>query len=126
MKHNQDHEINWEKIIFLDKEDHWKGRKLKEALYINALNPSTTTNASKIMNLEKGFELDPIWNEFNSIFRSYIREKVERELCWDFCFILIVMSIVLLLTMPGSYMRVRVDSLYLHACISCVRVNDET
>jgi hypothetical protein len=43
-----------------------------------------------------------------------------------FCFILIVMSIVLLLTMPGSYMRVRVDSLYLHACISCVRVNDET
>ena len=43
-----------------------------------------------------------------------------------FCFILIVMSIVLLLTMPGSYMCVRVDSLYLHACISCVRVNDET
>ena len=31
LKHNQDHEINWEKIIFLDKEDHWKGRKLKEA-----------------------------------------------------------------------------------------------
>ena len=64
--------------FFLDKEDHWKGRKLKEALYIDALNPSTTTNASKIMNLEKGFELDPIWNEFNSIFRSYIREKLER------------------------------------------------
>jgi hypothetical protein len=62
----------------LGKEDHWKGLKLKEALYINALNPSTTTNPSKIMNLDKGFELDPIWNEFNSIFRNYIREKVER------------------------------------------------
>ena len=78
LKRNQDHKINWEKIIFLDKEDHWKRRKLKEALYINALNPCTTTNPSKIMNLEKGFEFDAIWNEFNSIFRSYIREKVDR------------------------------------------------
>ena len=54
---------------FLDKEDHWKGRKLKEALYINALNPSTTTNASKIMNLEKGFKL-------GYLFYSY---------CYEYC-----------------------------------------
>ena len=78
LRHNLDHEINWGKIIFLDKDNHWKGRKLKETMYINALNPSVTTNPSKIMNLEKGFKLNPIWSEFNSIFRSYIREKVER------------------------------------------------
>ena len=71
LKHNQNYKINWEKIIFLDKEDHWKGRKLKEALYINALNPSVMMNPSKTMNLEKGFK-------FDAICRSLIKEKVEK------------------------------------------------
>ena len=62
----------------MDKEDNWKGRKIKEALYINALNPNVTMDPSRAMNLEKGFELDAIWSEFNSVFRNSIKEKVEK------------------------------------------------
>ena len=54
------------------KENNWKGRKIKEAIYINALNPSSK------MNLEKGFELDPIWSEFNAEFRGLMRRKFEK------------------------------------------------
>ena len=63
---------------FLDKEDNWKGRKIKEVLYINARNPSVTMDPSRVMNLEKGFKLDAIWSEFNSVFRTSIKEKVEK------------------------------------------------
>ena len=70
LRNNQEHKINWEKITFLDKEDNWKGRKIKEALYINTLNPSVTMHPSRVMNLEKGFELDTIWRVINSVFRT--------------------------------------------------------
>ena len=36
-----------------------KKRKIKEALYINSMDPK------KLMNLEKGFETNQCWNEFN-------------------------------------------------------------
>ena len=38
---NEGHKINWEKVCFLDKEKNWKGRKIKEAIYINAIVPTT-------------------------------------------------------------------------------------
>ena len=60
---------------FLDNEDNWKGRKIKEAVYINTLNLSVTMNPSRVMNLERGFELDAIWSEFNSVFIGYIKRK---------------------------------------------------
>ena len=30
------------------------------------------------MNLEKGFELDAIWSEFNSVFGGFIKKKIEK------------------------------------------------
>ena len=66
LRRNLEHKINW---------DNWKGRKMKEAMYSNALNPSVTMNTSRIMNLEKGFEFDSIWSEFNSVSRSSLKSK---------------------------------------------------
>ena len=65
-------------IAFLDNEDNWKEKKIKEALYINELNPSVVMHPSRAMNLEKGFKLDALWSEFNSVFRTSIKEKVEK------------------------------------------------
>jgi predicted nucleotidyltransferase len=36
---NKSHKIDWDNFLIIDKESHWKKRKIKEALYINALNP---------------------------------------------------------------------------------------
>ena len=60
----------------MDKEDNWKGRKIKEAIYMNSLNPTARIDPSKLMNLEKGFELDPIWSEFNPVFRDLVQKKI--------------------------------------------------
>ena len=76
LKNNKGHKINWEKVRFLDKEDNWKGQKIKEAIYINSLNPTARIDPSKLMNLEKGFELDPIWSEFNPVFRDLVQKKI--------------------------------------------------
>ena len=54
LERNEGHEINWEKVRFLDKEKNWKGRKIKEAIYINAVVPTSLMNERKLMNLEKG------------------------------------------------------------------------
>jgi len=75
---NHEDKLNWEKITFLDTEDNWKGSNMNEALYINALNPTVTMDQRRVMNLEKGFELDAIWSEFNSVFRNSIKEKVDK------------------------------------------------
>ena len=79
LQKNDDHEINWEEVVYLDKEKNWKGRKIKEAIYINALNPTSTAKQENVMNLEKGYELDSIWGEFNPIIRSLIDEKLGRK-----------------------------------------------
>ena len=50
----------------------WKGRKIKEAIYINAIVPTNLMNKEKLMNLEKGYELDPIWNELSPSVRDQI------------------------------------------------------
>ena len=65
--------------MYLDKEKNWKGRKIKEAIYINALNLTSTAKQENVMNLEKGYELDSIWGEFNPIIRSLIDEKLGRK-----------------------------------------------
>ena len=78
MKNNEGHKVNWDKVNFLDKEINWKGRKIKESIYINSLNSTMKidSSASKLMNLEKGFDLDPIWSEFNPVFRDIIQKKI--------------------------------------------------
>ena len=53
------HEIDWENRKFLDSE-----RKIKEALFINCLNPQNQISDS-IMNLEHGLEIAACWKEFN-------------------------------------------------------------
>ena len=73
LKNNEGHKVNWDKVNFLDKEINWKGRKIKESIYINSLNPTMKIDPSKLMNLEKGFDLDPIWSEFNPVFRNIIQ-----------------------------------------------------
>ena len=52
LKHNKKHKIAWDDAVFIDREPHFMRRKIKESIYINALDPSE--KRSKIMNLEKG------------------------------------------------------------------------
>ena len=75
---NEGHKINWEKICFLDKEKNWKGRKIKEAIYINAIVPTTMMDKEKLMNLEKGVELDPVWKELNPQIRDQIKYVIKK------------------------------------------------
>ena len=63
--------------FFIDREKHWKGRKIKEALYINAQNPKKTVDKNSIMNLEKGLDMDPIWGGFNEEFRNIMSKKFQ-------------------------------------------------
>ena len=46
------HEIEWENMKFLDSEPHWRKRKIKEALFIDCLNPQKHISDA-IMSLEK-------------------------------------------------------------------------
>ena len=50
LKHNKKHKIAWDDAVFIDRELHFMRRKMKESIYINALDPSD--KRSKIMNLE--------------------------------------------------------------------------
>ena len=67
-----DHEIDWENRKFLDTESHWRSRrrKVKEALFIDCLNPQNQISDS-IMNLEKGLEISACWKEFNPDIRKF-------------------------------------------------------
>ena len=78
MKKNKGHTIDWDQAVFLDKEKHWRGRKVKEALFINAQNPTKEINREKAMNLEKGFALDPIWGDFNAEIRKIMSKKMKK------------------------------------------------
>ena len=63
-------------MVFLDYEKNWKRRKIKEAVYINAINPTNEMDRKRILNLEKGFILDEIWSEFNEVHRRSTKKKV--------------------------------------------------
>ena len=78
LEKNEGHVINWEKVCFLEKEKNWKGRKIKEAIYSNAVVPTSLMNGEKLMNPEKGHELDPIWSEFNPVIRILIQDKLRK------------------------------------------------
>ena len=76
LNRNKGHEVDWENVSFLDSEKFWKGRKVKESLYISAQNPSKVVDAKVILNLEKGLELDPMWGFFNEQFRRTMEKKI--------------------------------------------------
>ena len=71
LKKNKKHKIAWEQAIFVDRDSHYMRRKIKESIYINALDPSE--KPTKIMNLEKGFKIGSCWNEFNSEIRKSLK-----------------------------------------------------
>ena len=73
MEENPDHIISWENIAFVDQESNWSRRKIKESIYINAMDPSQ--KPTQIMNLEKGKEVNPCWNEFNSVIKKIVMKK---------------------------------------------------
>jgi hypothetical protein len=76
IRENKGHKINWDKALYLDYEKNWKRRKIKEAIYINAINPTTTMSKKEMLNLEKGYELDAVWSEFNEVHRQGIAKKI--------------------------------------------------
>ena len=57
LKQNKKHMIDWENRVFLDFEPHWRKRKIKEAIFIDCLNPGNTISPNILMNLEKGIEI---------------------------------------------------------------------
>jgi GIY-YIG catalytic domain len=57
------HKVLWDKTSIIDAERNWDNRNIKEALFINAMDPFRKNNV--LMNLEKGWEINPIWNVFN-------------------------------------------------------------
>ena len=68
-KRSPNHSIQWQEVSYLENEEDWKKRKIKEALYINAM------DSKEIMNLEKGFEINPCWNEFSPHIRNIAQKK---------------------------------------------------
>ena len=54
LKSNKKHSIDWEKAAFLGKERNWKGRTIKEALFINVQNSG---KAGKAVEYGKGNKL---------------------------------------------------------------------
>ena len=53
MEENPDHIISWENIAFVDQESNWSRRKIKESIYINAMDPSQKPTQIMSSNLQK-------------------------------------------------------------------------
>ena len=68
IKKNRGHKIDWNEPRYLDREPNWFRRKIKESIYINAMDPDDKLD--KIMNLEKGIQINPCWREFNGWVKS--------------------------------------------------------
>ena len=59
LKQNRKHKIAWDDAVYIDWEPHYMRRKIKESIYINALDASDLEKLTKIMNLEKGVKTNP-------------------------------------------------------------------
>ena len=68
---------DWEKVAYVERERYWIARKVKEMLLINTVNPIKNIKAGGILNLEKGYEVDPILIGFNGDFRAMLEEKIK-------------------------------------------------
>ena len=77
MKKNNGHEIEWGKCKYLDREKNWRRRKINEATFINAINPTESMVHQEILNLEKGNDFDTICSGFNQDFGSIIEKKIQ-------------------------------------------------
>ena len=68
LRQNKKHKIDWDSNKFIDSEENVTRRKIKEELYINACDPSE--RPVKLMNLEKGWKINPCWNELRSVIKQ--------------------------------------------------------
>ena len=53
-----------------------EGQEDQEAVLINAINPTKDVRNGGVMNLEKVYEMDPIWSCFNEVFREMLNKNV--------------------------------------------------
>ena len=70
------HQIDWDSTHIIDQDKYYLQRKVKEALYINALNPGQ--NVTSLMNLEKGENIDSCWDQFIPDVRSRVEQQRSR------------------------------------------------
>ena len=108
---NNGHEVDWENVSFLDSEKFWKGRRVKESLYISAQNPSKVVDAKVILNLEKGLELDPMWDFLTNNSEGKWKRKFLEVLNCDWHF--------LLLFPVFGFSRVQLELAFAYARGSC-------
>jgi hypothetical protein len=78
LKAHREHQIDWDKVSYLDNEGNWRARKISESFFINAIDP--TNKLTMLMNLEKGREVDPCWMVFNSELRKIASKKLNSPL----------------------------------------------
>ena len=69
----------------MDKEKHWKGKKIKEAIFINAQTQAKEGNQEKVVHVEKWFSLDPIWGDFNAKISVVMQKKIGKCNCRRVC-----------------------------------------
>ena len=89
LMNNIKHSIDWGKRAFLDFEPHWRKRKIKEALFIDCINPGSNISPNNLMNLEKGVDIASFWKVCNTQVKKLLSKKIlqgkptENEI-WDF------------------------------------------
>ena len=64
VRENKKHIFDWNNRNFLEIDNSWRRRKIKEALYIDSINPHMEINLRKLMNPEKGTDISDCWKEF--------------------------------------------------------------
>ncbi len=66
--------FRWENAQFLESDRHWKRRKIKESLYINAFKAKA---GGDLMNLEAGTQVDPRWAALNDMILGEGQKRVK-------------------------------------------------
>jgi uncharacterized protein (UPF0335 family) len=70
-----DHNIGWSNTTFLDFEQFWDRRKIKESIIINALNPAESI--TNLLNIDKGRNIDNCWKEFKQDIYDSLSSKLK-------------------------------------------------
>ena len=76
MRENKKHIIDWNNRNFLEIDNDWRRRKIKEALYIDSFNPQMEINPRKLMKPEKGKDIFDCWKENMKQANKNIRSPV--------------------------------------------------
>jgi len=73
------HKVIWSNRTFLEIEKDWGRRRIKEALFINSINPSAEIDPTKLMNPEKGTEIAACWKEFHPEIRNIVKKAFAKN-----------------------------------------------